>query len=309
MDNEYSGIPPRPKRALGLGEVLIACAIVIFLGMSGFLVLRFIQNAKLAAKTKASISNIKQISLSALMYSTDNNDKFVLAGGWHSNDPDACKHYPNSWYMPWPGLLENYLKNHGILESPLARAPLPFVDTRLNQCHTTRQCTLLYPTYGYNAVYLSPSNADKFYKGLTTHIQMGSYSTSAVRRPAHQVMFTEIWSRGKTGFRAFSGGADNAYVSFATAEPPDGATDLGIGKPFGRLSWGSYLHLIPSAEEGRFQAGVAFRCQGRQTPVAFADGHVKALSPEALAVGTDWVSGMTGQARNLHNGKYMWDPR
>lgn len=255
----------------------------------------------------ASISNAKQLSISMLTYATDYDDKFVIAGQWHSADPDAYRRYPESWYMPWSGIVEMYLKNHSVLVSPLTRATKPFMGPGANECKTSRQCELLYPTFGYNAVYLSPSSySDPKHR-------MTALSTTSVAKPAQQVMLTEIWSRNNTRFGAFSRGLNTAYITLGTAEAPDGATDLGPDKPFGCLSWGNYdatvTEQLATDAEGRYQAGVAFRAAGDRTPVAFTDGHVKMFSAPALAQGTDWEGRHTARARNLRNGKYMWDPR
>lgn len=281
----------KSRRAFSFVELLVVVAILMILAALMFPA----RPGNRRAHGTASLSNIKQISLSMLAYAKDYDDKFVIAGQWHSDDDDAYRRHPESWYMPWPGLVQSYLKNNSILTSPLKTQTQPFSGPGSNRCDNTRQCTLLYPTYGYNAVYLS------------------AIETAAVAKPAEQVMLTEIWSRTENRFGAFSIGADKGYISLGTAEAPDGATDPGPGKPFGHLSWGDYhptvIAQIPSFKEGRFTAGVTFRYTGDKTPIAFADGHVKMFTAQDLARGTDWVRGGTSPAKNLLNGKYMWDPK
>ncbi len=147
---------PNKNKGFTLIELLVVIAIIAILAAILFPV--FAQ-AKKAAKSAASISNAKQHSISILMYATDYDDMWVITGQWGSEDPDACQRYmsENAAYMPWTGLVEPYIKNRDINASPFTGPTRPFVWTALNQCSTQRQCALLYPTYGYNGVMLSPS--------------------------------------------------------------------------------------------------------------------------------------------------------
>jgi len=292
--------------AFTLIELLVVIAIIAILAAILFPV--FAQ-AKRAAKASASLSNAKQHGISLLMYSGDFDDQFVIGGQWHSSDPDACAGYPSSPYMPWTGLVENYLKNRDILTSPFSRKTSPFSVTQYNYCNNARQCALFYPNYGYNISYLSPSQTLD-----PQPRQMSSISTSSVAKPSEQVMLTEIWSRSAVDWFAFTFVADDGYISFGSAEAPDAATNYGAVRtmPLGYFSWGRAnlsMNKALSDEEGKFTAGVAFRCTGLKTPVLFADGHVKVLGQQDLARGTDWIRGTTTRAKNLMNETYMWDPR
>lgn len=289
--------------AFTLIELLVVIAIIAILAAILFPVFA---RAKDAAKATASISNSKQISTAMLMYNHDYDDYFIIGGQWHSDDPDACKRYA-SWYMPWTGLLEGYKKNLQVTDSPsVGPTTVPYTFSALNTCTTRRQCSLLYPTYGYNMTYLSPSYATDF--------KITSISSGAVERPASQVMLTEIWSPNNTKFGVFAAGSDTYYISFGSSEVPDGTSpQAGLPKPTSFDGWGiSAIRniQIPTEQEGRYAAGVAFRVT-RMTPVTFADGHVKRMTPEQLAIGTNWRSGVTnkGQVTRILNGTYLWDPR
>ena len=63
------------KRAFTLIELLVVIAIIAILAAILFPV--FAQ-AKLAAKKTASLSNIKQVALGGILYSTDYDDDMVL---------------------------------------------------------------------------------------------------------------------------------------------------------------------------------------------------------------------------------------
>lgn len=286
--------------AFTLIELLVVIAIIAILAAILFPVFA---RAKAAAKASVSLSNIKQTSLAILSYVPDYDDNFVLTGQWHSVDPDAYQRYPASPYMPWTGLVEPYMKNSDVFQSPVTGKTVSFTGPGSNKCATERNCKLLYPTYGYNP-YLAPVD--------NSNLVMGSLSATAVVKPAEQVMLTEIWSRNNTGFGSLASGGDIAYISLATAEPPEGASAKTVGNYYARLSWGIYSatnnNLLGKKEEGMYRGGVAFR-HADHTPTAFADGHVKSMTADQLAVGTDWVDGATNQAALLNDGKYLWDPR
>jgi prepilin-type N-terminal cleavage/methylation domain-containing protein len=294
------------RRAFTLIELLVVIAIIAIL--AGILFPVF-ASAKEAAKKSVSLSNINQIGKAMALYSMDNDDMFVIGGQWKSQDPDACKGYPTSWYMPWTGLVEPYLKNQQVTDSPhVGPTRVPYVLTAWNTCTTRRQCSLLYPTYGYNMGYLSPTpNVSPF--------QMTSLSQTQVARPAQQVMLTEIWSPNNARYGGWVAGRDKRYISLAAAEAPDGNTfewEL-ADKPAILSGWGNdatIMNQIPTEQEGRYTAGVAFRGAG-QTPTMFADFHVKHFSSSQLAIGTTWVKGVTpvGQVYRIQNETYMWDPK
>lgn len=291
------------RLAFTLIELLVVIAIIAVLAAILFPV--FAQ-AKKAAKSAASVSNAKQHGLSILMYAGDFDDRFVLTGLWGSPDTDACQAFAaqGAAYMPWTGLVEQYRKNLDINASPFVGNTKPFVWTTLNQCSSKRQCDLLYPNYGYNGVMLSPSyNPD---------LKMATISTTSVAKSAEQVMLTEIWSRNIVPTGAATAGANNQHIGFASSEPPGVCkTESGILKPKYTWCWGRlWLDAqFPVVDEGKFTAGIAFR-HNNMTPVVFTDGHVKKMHRQALAVGTNYVFGVTiaGLVAPTYEGKHLWDP-
>jgi prepilin-type N-terminal cleavage/methylation domain-containing protein len=91
------------KRAFTLIELLVVIAIIAILAAILFPV--FAQ-AKAAAKTAASISNVKQLSLGYLMYSADYDDMMVLAVR-----QDYAPSGPVTNEYSWKQLIAPYVKN------------------------------------------------------------------------------------------------------------------------------------------------------------------------------------------------------
>jgi len=99
------------KFAFTLIELLVVIAIIAILAAILFPV--FAQ-AKQAAKRTSELSEQKQIALGTLIYNNDYDDMFPLHAHW-SNDT----HNFDTGYTPWSVKIAPYLKNEGILRSPL----------------------------------------------------------------------------------------------------------------------------------------------------------------------------------------------
>lgn len=292
------------KRAFTLIELLVVIAIIAILAAILFPV--FAQ-AKAAAKAAASISNVKQMSLGALMYSGDADDNLPLAGDWSSSDPDAVPRTTDARYASWTITIQPYMKNLQILASPLTSPPTPrttgYGAASSNLALNQRQAYTRFNTYGYNAAYLSPSAYDGVYK-------MYSLSATAVNRPANTVFFAEKSNPLTSGLPNYHYGAFQAYLQESSVEPPDCATVPDFLCYFG---WGNdYLPFtsITTEAEGKYTGGVAFRNAGT-CPVAYVDGHVKKQTMGALAAGTTWAKGTVPDANITVSDptKYQWDYR
>ncbi len=117
------------KRAFTLIELLVVIAIIAILAAILFPV--FAQ-AKAAAKATANLSNLKQIALGHIEYSTDNDDLFAPAVQEGSQlDQEAI--YPPAngvtlvtsvvGVIPWQEVVYQYTKNRDIYTSPLESTP------------------------------------------------------------------------------------------------------------------------------------------------------------------------------------------
>ena len=110
------------KRAFTLIELLVVIAIIAILAAILFPV--FAQ-ARESAKNTADLSNLKQLGLTSIMYSTDHDDRYVSIGAsdlWNSGSqtPFNTPVLPagRSW-NGWGLKLSSYAKNKDIFRSPM----------------------------------------------------------------------------------------------------------------------------------------------------------------------------------------------
>ncbi len=117
------------RRAFTLIELLVVIAIIAILAAILFPVFA---SAKAAAKKTASLSNLKQLGTSVMIYVTDSDDTFPITYGvlngkytytevipvpatWPTN-PTVEK--LTAWNAFWGNNLQPYVKNYGILADP-----------------------------------------------------------------------------------------------------------------------------------------------------------------------------------------------
>jgi prepilin-type N-terminal cleavage/methylation domain-containing protein len=105
---EIATMLKRSNKAFTLIELLVVIAIIAILAAILFPV--FAQ-AKKAAKTTVTLSNLKQTGLAAMMYANDYDDGYVLT---NYLDDDTGAGIGNDLPSQWPHLLEPYTKNDGI---------------------------------------------------------------------------------------------------------------------------------------------------------------------------------------------------
>jgi prepilin-type N-terminal cleavage/methylation domain-containing protein len=98
------------RRAFTLIELLVVIAIIAILAAILFPV--FAQ-AKSAAKKSASLSGMKQASLSLHMYSTDYDDMTVYEYGYATNPAADSNQY--HYNTTWAGVIQPYMKNIPVL--------------------------------------------------------------------------------------------------------------------------------------------------------------------------------------------------
>lgn len=103
------------KRAFTLIELLVVIAIIAILAAILFPV--FAQ-AKSAAKKANAISNTKQVTLSAIMYTTDYDDGILPR--YNACGVAGLPNSPGATTNIWPNLLQPYAKNEGVFVDPAA---------------------------------------------------------------------------------------------------------------------------------------------------------------------------------------------
>ena len=279
------------RRAFTLIELLVVIAIIAILAAILFPV--FAQ-AKASAKKTASLSNNKQIALSAIMYGSDYDDYIPVMTSWGApgvnNGAYAYFAGPggNQGCIPWPQLVQPYVKNNDLMQDPQAPPPPP-VDAGFNPIANK----LFGPNYGLNA-YLVQSVS--FPYATTTGLH-NTRSFTAVSRPADVVFFSQKYSNSETTSNTWFGSywfnAGTYFITLST-DPPDcygtnniyycaaGWNDNNFYGGNAGLKW---LKNVEAA--GAWTGGGSMR--GRQLMlVTFTDGHAATKAPGSLAEGTSY---------------------
>ncbi|RYD60880.1 MAG: prepilin-type N-terminal cleavage/methylation domain-containing protein, partial [Verrucomicrobiaceae bacterium] len=252
------------KRAFTLIELLVVIAIIAILAAILFPV--FAQ-AKAAAKKTASLSNIKQTSLAALMYSGDSDDMFPFGSG-------------NDWYYPngsWIWSTQPYIKNYPMLVDPQDPKSKAFYPDWF-------PANALPISYAANSL-IKWNGTGNQCVGVINMLQTwydGPYvvSQTMVNRGAETIMFAShyygnnIWGMGGliTGapFWDFAGPTVHPQGT-----PPPGATAR-TGGPY--TVTGVNGATVTVNKNDRYGSVAVY---GNQGIFAFTDGHAKTMDPVA----------------------------
>lgn len=280
------------RKAFTLIELLVVIAIIAILAAILFPV--FAQ-AKAAAKSAASISNAKQVTLGNIMYAGDFDDLLPLGTAWNTGRDQAC-YGTGLCFSVWAWSIAPYVKNSQIYMDP---------QTSPNgKSATLPQANYdsYYIQYGYNYTYLSPMP-------VLNGPQVG-VSATAVGSPADTVMLGTKWAQieNKSGFD-WGTWFPNGQLAAAAIDSVD-CNNIpnwcmsGWGK--GSLYDTGGMNLAQK-EWGKFTGGNSLRAAGNHI-VSFVDGHTKKLSPGALSVGTNWNFNALESAVVINDTtKYLWD--
>lgn len=287
------------KRGFTLIELLVVIAIIAVLAAILFPV--FAQ-AKRAAKGTASISNVRQLTLTSSMYSTDNDDKMVLSTAYNTGQ-DPLKFGDSSAISPWSWLIVPYVKSGSLYDDP-AGDPTPNLFS-----FSELVSKIVVSQYGYNYAYLSPNFVD-----VDGIVRQTTVPLTGVNDPAGTVMLTSKFayddSAGLKRGDFFTLG-DFGAALWTTVETPFCDRDNNV---LCAGSWGHNdgfvndptLEGLSDVEAGAFSGGVSTRAGG--AIVSFVDGHAKKLSLGALAAGTNWNPQIeSSSVLKLDKSKYLWD--
>ena len=256
------------RKAFTLIELLVVIAIIAILAAILFPV--FAQ-AKAAAKKTQSLSNVKQLALSTLMYNNDYDDVFVGNG---EPLPTNCW----GWQMTWMMHVQPYVKSLDILRDP-------------SDSHQV--VTGTGPRYSYwaNGI-LGWGNGWEF-RGVInfTHnwAEMAPRNGTAITKPAETILLATRTKPHKSNpplEGAFS--PWNGVITIA-----DG-TDRGQVLPGQNDCWGKPDPTFPGLIDDTYSGQSAF---------SFADGHAKSMKP---AQTVDMSAPGAGCAIS-HKFTKMWD--
>ena len=262
-------------RAFTLIELLVVIAIIAILSAILFPV--FAQAREKARQTTC-LSNLKQLGLAHLMYAQDYDETLLTA------QVDLFR---------WPQLLAPYVKARGFVLCPSASYAAPLTGT-LTYADVIKDPVGpsgfndyyygLYPSYGYNFAYLSPSPTcpDAYDTPNANCTVTPNTGTTYVPSPAGINPATGL-GRALAGVEA---PASTILMADSVSSPAGAPTNL---------QWGYFLvrppqvwALIPPTAPDRETFGrVHPRHQGRVS-AAFADGHVKAMSINSLRDANLW---------------------
>jgi prepilin-type N-terminal cleavage/methylation domain-containing protein len=275
------------RRGFTLIELLVVIAIIAILAAILFPV--FAQ-AKEAAKKSTDLSQVKQQTLAAMMYSGDQDDVSVrhhsLAGDNHGD-------------MYWTRAVMPYMKTWELFRSPVDR-PNPFgIWTPGSPYYWDANWQNWGLGYGMNVDYLN--NAGGMCENWDDATAFGPpISLTSVASPADTVFSTDKKNVGTD--------ADGWYTGAAVFAPATVASDDAC--TYGNAGWGSdsfgdSLNFAPPHDTGTGMTAVHWN---KGTMVGFVDGHTKYMMPGALAAGTTWAKGKTNaEILIVDRSKYIWD--
>jgi len=283
------------RKAFTLIELLVVIAIIAILAAILFPV--FAQ-AKQAAKKTQSISNAKQLSLGVLMYSGDADDLFPVAIAWENSGAPAF--VGGTGYQPWSWLVVPYIKTGGIFQDPTA-PPKEAWPATWNPLTTD----LLAPQYGYNYTYLSPLTGPSPSGGTFTPISQTSLGNVAETVLLASKFSTSEDSLGATGLYWY--GARSITTTIGVESPDCYSIPQWCFDNWGKGGFYDVTYLKGNYAAGALTGGNSVR-GAELTVVAWADGHVAAKKPGALAAGTNWNKTLpVGSLVQNDKTKYVWD--
>jgi prepilin-type N-terminal cleavage/methylation domain-containing protein len=288
------------RKAFTLIELLVVIAIIAILAAILFPV--FAQ-AKAAAKKASSISNNKQITLAALMYSGDYDDVMVVQIAWDNNGAPGA--YPGgTGYQPWSWLCLPYQKNGDVDQDPQAPPAKPWPAS---SGFGTLIPKIWVPQYGYNGVFLSP---------LNTSLIFTPTSSTAIEKPAETVFFSNKWSSSEDS-QPWSGTyyyGDRTITTISMVDVPH--CDTIPQYCFGNWGMGATTfwdqgvtpnYLGRNEAAGARTGGNALRA-GNQMVVTWTDGHASAKAAGSMAAGTTWTRTLNANQTVVNDvNKYLWD--
>lgn len=269
----------RRRTAFTLIELLVVIAIIAILAATLFPV--FAQAREKARQTTC-ISNLKQLGLAGAMYSQDYDETLMISQAGEQR---------------WPQLLTPYVKSRGFVICPTANYGTPvtgtltYQDTIKDPAGPTGMNDYyygLYPSYGYNYAYLSPSATcpDAFDTPNAFCTVTPSSGTAHVAAPPC------ISAGGSVGVPCPNNPVSGIGLAGVEASAQTVAMTDSVSAPTTSattLVWGYFAirppqlwAKTPPTPLNRESYGRVVPRHTQMTSVLWVDGHVKAMSMEAL---------------------------
>jgi prepilin-type N-terminal cleavage/methylation domain-containing protein len=301
------------RKAFTLIELLVVIAIIAILAAILFPV--FAQ-AKLMAKAAASTSNQKQLAMSEIMYSGDNDDFACPEAGWGSwsfplNFGGTA---PTGYLACWSYMVLPYTKNLGITNDPTGPIfSAPFSGWPYNTFESVN------PGYGYDYCVMSP------YEEMPGDAASYQHTTpsSSFSQASNTVMFT---SRGyflteeTGGISSYAASSLTVYgfvfpggpILNGVVDPPNCGTipaacmnNWGTGSQWGIGGGGMGMTTVTA---GANTGGMSARApQNQEGTISYCDGHAKKQSWAQASVGTNWTPTLSTNSLVVTNANtYMW---
>lgn len=267
------------RRAFTLIELLVVIAIIAILAAILFPV--FAQ-AKQAAKNAASLSNVKQEGLAALMYEGDYDDRAPMNQSWQLDAPIFVA--AGCGMVTFAQATMPYMKNADILMDPLAVTEVP---------QTTPVAIpkvlwfALFPQYGYNHIVYSPIT-DFGTSSCANPWKPTTLAATGVARPAEVPLFVTK-SMVKEQAATFISYGNGTMLTSTVVDPPDywNRPELGFGGWGNDPNW-NFILTGGTMETGRYTGGNSRRRALNHVAV-FSDGHASVMKGGRMAVGSNWV--------------------
>jgi len=248
----------RQRSGFTLIELLVVIAVISILAAILFPVFA---RARENARRSSCQSNLKQLGLTMMMYSQDNDERLMPV---QSTTPKEG----GTTTARWPQILAPYIKSRGFVMCPsadytkkLGGSALFYGDILESTPDSPDSAFYyygLYPSYGYNYAYLAPPSDRPNGPDSGSYVAAGSsaqpVSIAAIEAPSSTIAMADSADYGST-----QGGI---YAGYYVIMPPSGDW------------WENSAKNIVN--------GHILSRHLETTNVLFADGHVKALKLDAL---------------------------
>lgn len=294
------------RRAFTLIELLVVIAIIAILAAILFPVFA---RAKQAAKQTQSLSNAKQVVLSAQMYSTDYEDTALIPCTWGGGTGfDVYPGNPDGDYTPWTALAQPYTKNSDLYVDPQGPGTFVFPGPGFSGASTfpEKWNKLFDSQYGYNIRAWAP-------QPKVSPFNPAPRSMSSVARPSETVMFAAKTAANEIiipGFWSLYNGDKSPFV-LQIVEPVVCDPDTFLGITINCWGPGNFFDVIhgikPDKANGYLTGLVSMRGAG-QMLLAYGDGHVAKKSVGAAAIGTNYDGKKAPYETHITDrSRYQWD--